>query len=56
MTVISNSFQLEEGPAEINGVIEPHEIADIPPRFELLFNEFPVPISFDDIGLCEKYN
>ena len=47
-------FQLEseEGPAEINGVIEPHNIADVPPRFELLFNEYPVPISFEEIGWC----
>ena len=34
-------------------MIEPHEIADIPPRFELLFNEYPVPISFEEIGECE---
>ncbi|XP_063691882.1 laminin-like protein epi-1 isoform X2 [Bolinopsis microptera] len=43
------NLESEEGPAEINGVIEPHNIADVPPRFELLFNEYPVPISFEEI-------
>lgn len=53
-TFYHDKFQLKQGPAEINGVIEPNEIADIPPRFELLFNEYPVPISFEEIGECSQ--